>query len=243
MQMAVCPLCGGVMEVEPRAQIRIACPHCGGSLETVMNGRAVILRENKPLKPEDPQAVKLCEKAEKTEDAVKRFNLLTQALEAYPDSLCLNRALLFHGRLHERKAEVIDYSVIKCYLLHPFEAPDAHSEEKRRAYYRELFEDGQLKKCMALSPDGEAFYHDYLKELCAQYVKIFLKGSSRYMVSMFGIPLGKPEKNLSVPAARMIAAMKAEELLTPARRDDLIAAFREGYLMVLGTTEYLDALL
>ena len=243
MQQAICPLCGGSMELEARAQAQVDCPHCQGSLEAVMNGRAVILKARKPLRQEDPQALKLLEAAEKAQDPVKRFKLLSDALSLYPDSLALNRALLFHGRLHERDGKTVDYSVIKCYLLHPFEAPGEHTPQERQACFAELFEGEQLQKCMALSPDGESFYQDYLAEICAQYVQIFLKGSSRHMVSMFGIPLGKPEKNLSHPAAKIIRAIQAEELLTPRQKEDLAAAFRQGYLKVLGSTDYLDALL
>ncbi|MBQ8535994.1 MAG: hypothetical protein IJ461_01115 [Clostridia bacterium] len=243
MQQAVCPLCGGALTLEPQAQPQVFCPHCQGDLEAVMNGRAVILKERRGCPAEEPQAVKLADLARKTQDPQKRYQLLTQALAQYPDSLALNRALLFHGRHHERNSRRIDFSVIKCYLLHPFEAPEAHSEAERQSYYEELFASPQLQKCMALSPDGASFYQAYLQELCAQYVEIFLKGSSRYMVSMFGIPLGRAEKNLSVPAARMIRAMEQEPLLTPAQREELIRAFRLGYEKALGSTACLDALL
>jgi len=243
MQQAVCPLCGGATELEAQPRAQVTCPHCGADLEAVMNGRAVILKAVKPALKEAPEALKICKKAAGTPDPKERYQLLSQGLQKYPDSLSLNRALLFHGRLHEQQSGSIDHSLIKCWLLHPFEAPEAHSENERRAYYAELFEGEQLKKCMTLSPDGETFYHEYLEEICARYVEIFLKGSSRHMVSMFGIPLGQPEKRLSAPAAQMLKAINADELLSPPQKADLTAAFRRGYLRVLGSTRYLDALL
>lgn len=243
MQQAICPLCGGTLTLEPKAQPRLVCPHCQGELQAVMNGRAVILLQLQKAPAEPPQALKLAAQAEKTTDPFKRYDLLCRALAQYPDSLVLNRALLFQGKRREPDKRTIDFSVIKCYLLHPFEEPEAYPEAERKACYEELFASPQLQKCMALSPDGETFYQEYLRDLCAQYVEIFLKGSSRHMVSMFGIPLGRAEKSLSIPASHMIHAMQAEALLTPRQREDLISAFRLGYEKVLGSTACLDALL
>lgn len=244
MQQAVCPLCGEMTSLEPRAQAQVTCPHCGGALEAVMNGRAVILKAAGPPRPEEsPQALALVEKAQGESDPVKRYALLNQAAQAYPDSLAVHKALLYHGRLHQRNPKRIDFSVIKCYLLHPFEEPEAHSEAERQAYIQELFAGPELERCLSLAPDGEAFMAEYLQEISRQYIELFLRGSSRHMRSILGFPLGKADKLLAEPAARMLRQMRGDRLLSSRQQEQLFQAFYEAFKQTVGHTAFLDAAL
>ena len=248
----ICPHCGGRMEVEERPLVSFACPYCAGAVAPSQNGKAWILTPGPPglggeaaPQAQDPvnqaKAQLLTERAKEEKDPRRQHELLSQAEKLSPDSLAVQSALLYLGRLHERTAKRVDFSVIKCYLLHAFDRPEEHTPAQREAMLTELFHHPRLKKCLALAPDPEAFMKEYLENLCGQYIALFLKGNNLYMRPFFGFSTGKPEKLLAAPAARIIRAIREDERLEPIQRALLSQAFYAAFSKEMaGHTEYLD---
>ncbi len=248
MMPLICPGCGGRMDIETeRELVPFSCPYCALPLAPQKNGQAVVLKASPvPQSRQDPPAAEdvsgLLRRAQEESDPVKRFSLLQKAEQAAPNDLQIQKALLLHGRLHERDRRKLDFSVIKCYLLHAFEEPEDHPFAQREDMIRELFSEERLVKAMAMAPDGQAFLMDYLTSLSGEYIHLFLRGSSRYMKPIFGFaPAGKPAKLLSSPAADMIRCMMKEPALSQEERNMLASAFYKAYAKEFqGETAYLD---
>ena len=184
----------------------------------------------------------MLKKAGDESDPVKRYALLTKAEQASPQDLRVQKALLKHGRLHERNKHRVDFSIIKCYLLHMFEEPQAHTTTQQEEMIRELFFEERLIKALELADDPEAFLLEYLTELSREYIRLFLQGSNRYMKSIFGFSTGgKPAKLLAVPSAAMIKRMFHEPLMTEDQRKTLSQAFYAAFEQEFdGETVYLN---
>ncbi len=248
MMPLICPGCGGRMDIEAeRELVPFSCPYCAAPLTPQKNGQAVVLRASPaPLSRQAPRAGEdvsdLLRRAQEESDPVKRYAILQKAEEAAPDNLQVQLALLLHGRLHERDRRKIDFSVIKCYLLHAFEEPEAHPFAQREDMLRELFSEERLVKAMELAPDGRAFLREYLMALSGEYIHLFLRGSSRHMKPIFGFaPAGKPSRLLAAPAADMLRCMLREQALSEDQRNMLAGAFYNAFANEFqGETAYLD---
>ena len=118
--------------------------------------------------------------------SVKKHKLLLEAQEQYPDCLEVAQELLFLGRLYERSPRKLDFSVIKCHLLHFYLTPDDFSAAQQQQMRTELFEHPDLRRCQELAPDADAFTRKYLERLSRDFINVFLRGSNRYMHSFFG---------------------------------------------------------
>lgn len=183
--------------------------------------------------------------ANAADDPVYRHQLLKKADELAPNNLAVQRALLMLGRLHERDPKNIDFSVIKCFALHVFESPDKHTEQDIREKTRELFDHPQLKKCLALSSDPDAFLRGYLEELCLEYIRVFLASSSAHSPSLLGFTLKhSAAKCLAAPIAKMLQNMLSSAYLR-ANEQTLLAGvfYRACHRYLNGETRYLDAAL
>lgn len=248
MMPLICPGCGGRMDIEAeRELVPFSCPYCAVPLEPQKNGQAVFLKVSSAPVSRQPASggedvSGLLRRAQEESDPQKRYALLKKAEEAAPSNLQVQMALLLHGRLHERDRRKLDFSVIKCYLLHVFEEPEDHPPAQREAMLRELFFEDRLIKAMEMAPDGQAFMMDYLTALSKEYVYLFLRGSSRYMRPIFGFaPAGKPAKLLAAPAALMLSRMLKEPAHSKEHRDMLASAFYRACDMEFqGETAYLD---
>lgn len=259
MMPLICPGCGGRMDIEAeRKLVPFSCPYCAAHLSPEKNGQAVVLKADvlqaaqaaapdtrpaaepasRPL--EDP--LPYLRKAQEESDPARRYALLLKAEEAAPQDLRVQKALLLHGRLHERDKRKVDFSVIKCYLLHAFEVPQEHAKAQREQMVKELFEEERLLKAMALAGDPQAFLREYLTALSGEYIRLFLKGSSRYMKPVFGFaPIGKPHKLLAEPVAAMIERMLEDPLLTNPQQAMLSRAFYAGFAQEFqGETLFLE---
>lgn len=183
--------------------------------------------------------------ANAAEDPVYRFKLLKRAEALAPDNLGVQRALLMLGRLHERDPKHVDFSVIKCFMLHVFEYPDQHTEEDIREKTREVFDHPQLKKCLALASDADAFLRGYLEEVSLEYVRVFLAASSAYTPSLLGFTLKhSAAKALAAPMSRMLHNMLSSAYLRAGEQTLLAASFyRACHRHLNGETRFLDALL
>jgi hypothetical protein len=237
------------MDIEAeRELVPFSCPYCAVMLTPQKNGQAVVLKASHAAPAhimdapagEDVQA--LLRKAQEESDPVRRYAFLQRAEEADPGNLQVQKALLLHGRLHERDRHRIDFAVIKCYLLHVFEEPESYSFAQREDKIKELISEDRLVKAMDMAPDGQAFLRDYLTALSQEYIHLFLRGSSRHMKPIFGFaPAGKPSRLLAAPAAGMLRCMMKEQALSQDQRDMLAGAFYKAYgLEFQGETAYLD---
>lgn len=219
-----CPACGGMMRLEEGRLLR-ACPYCGAELK----------RENAARGWEIPGPSELEKRLAKESSPKKKYKLILAALEKDPDDFGANRALLYHGRLHEDcvTRHGIDYSIVKCYLFNIFECPEKYTDAELDAKYAELLEGDQLKKVLSLCGDADAFFRDYIRCLAAQYVDLFIRGESRNSTVMFGF------RRSTDSAARLCAEPVKKMLRTialSARLDGreetralLAASVRAGY--------------
>ena len=141
MSPAVCPLCARVHELNPQAMPEaLCCEGCGAALKPRAHGAAVLLEEETVgPPPELPEVKALLERVAKERRPDRKYALIQQALQADPVSFAANRALLYHGRLHEVIKRPGDYSLIKCYLLHIFEEPEAYTAARLDERMQELF--------------------------------------------------------------------------------------------------------
>ena len=208
-----CPRCGEMTEVG--APAGFACGRCGGWVKAVPNGKAWMLQSCARALPGEEEALRLCAQAERAADPVRKKALLDQAAEACPDSLTVQSELLHLGRLWQRTPRRMDYHVVKCYLLHVFEDPAQETPQMRRAMLAELTGDAQLKRCLALAEDPEAFLREYLTRLCREYVRLFLKGSAAYGGRFMGLQVVRLERSLARPVARMLDNMDKAALPAP----------------------------
>ena len=111
-----CPRCGKPVEIAGAA----FCPHCGAPVSAA------------PAAHVPEGALALLEKAEHQTDPVKKHKLLLEAQAQYPDCLEVAQELLFLGRLYERSPRKLDFSVIKCHLLHFYLTPDDFSAAQQQ---------------------------------------------------------------------------------------------------------------
>lgn len=222
-----CPHCGRKLAVEGGAAF---CPFCGGSLAQARQT------------PEKDAVRDVLTKLEEISDPVKKYELLKKTQAEYPDSLAIAEEILFLGRLNERNPKSLDFSVIKCYMLMIYLEPDTIAPDKIDVLRRELFNHPNLDRCLALTDDREAFLNRYLTRLSSQFIDLFLHGSSKYMRRYFGFGLdSRAPKLLAGPTARMLAAMRHDEELTPEQRSMLMHALYAAFSTRLsGDTQWLQ---
>lgn len=219
-----CPVCGGTMRLEEGRLLR-ACPYCGAELS----------REAAARGWEIPGTSELEKKLAKENNPKKKYKLILAALEKEPNDFGANRALLYHGRLHEDciTRRGIDYSVVKCYLFNVFESPEKYTDAELDAKYAELLEGEQLKKVLSLCGDADVFFRDYIRCLAAQYVDLFIRGESRNSTVMFGFrrSLDSTAKLCAEPVREMLRTI-AQSARLDGREETralLAASVRAGY--------------
>lgn len=199
-------------------------------------------RKEEPRVPEGADSMTLLALARNEEDPVRKHQLLLRARDLDKDNLKVQHALLMLGRLYERDVKRVDFSVIKCYILHVYEHPEQHGEEDIRQKTRELFDDAQLKTCLALAPHPESYLRDYLEELSLEYIRLFLAGDSSNVPSLFGITRKHSvARYLAKPMADIIENMLSSAYLR--MQEQQLAAgmfYRACHRYLNGQTEDLD---
>lgn len=212
---AKCPHCG--MDVQKTSAVPARfCPFCGKTLGNAAQG------------PSDLEKRIQAEKNPK-----KKYKIIQDALAAAPDDFDANLALLYHGRLHESltHGNKLDYAIIKCHLLSIFHTPDQYTPQELDAKYEELLRGPQLQKTMALAPDPDALFAEYVYALAAQYVDLFIRGDTRNNSVGFGFMRSQASlARRCAPIVRgMMAMIAGEERMTLPERQLFAAALREGY--------------
>lgn len=210
-----CAYCGGKVHAEGDRPLTI-CPYCA-----------------KPFPEEEKVSSSDLEKRLKAMDSPKKkYKLIMEALQNDPDDFEANKALLYHGRLHEpMKGSGVDYSIIKSHLLSVLEYPETYREEILREKYEELLRGPQLLKTMRLAPDAESFFWTYLRRLAFEYIDLFIRGDSRYNRSAFGIFRSNSTiaRKCAVPVRRMLQNVKSTPYLDDTQRMILKDAIIDGY--------------
>lgn len=206
---------------------------------------AFFTRKQARALPDYPDAESYVHAAASEDDPVFCLRLLDRAEALAPDSLPVQRAKLMLGRLYERDPGKIDFSVIKCYMLHVFEYPDRHQESDIRLKTREVFDHPQLQRCLALAADPDAFLRGYLEDISLEYIRVFLASSASHMPSVLGFTLRhSPAHYLAAPMAQIIANMLSSAYLR-ANEQQLLAGmfYRACHRYLNGDTRHLDAAL
>ena len=217
MAERLCPRC---LKPIPEGDLAAFCPFCGEKLHAGLDLSAVLAETN----------------------PVKKHDRLLALHKEHPESLEIAEELLHLGRLYERGKKGVDFSIIKCYLLMIYLEPDTLRKEQIEAFRTELFHHPDLDRCLELAPDRGQFLRRYLGRLSEDFIRLFLKGSSRYMHVILGFSSeGKAPKYLAQPAARMLLAIREDGNLAPAERDMLSRAFYASFARMMdGETRYLD---
>lgn len=195
--------------------------------------------------PRDADSLTLLALAKNAQDPVEKHQLLLKAEELDKDNLKIQHALLMHGRLHERNPKRVDFSVIKCYILHVYEHPEQHEEEDIRLKTRELFDEERLQTCLALAPHPDSYLREYIEELSLEYIRLFLEGDASNVPSLFGITRKHSvARYLAKPMADMVHNMLSSAYLRMHEQQLLAGIFyRACHRYLNGKTEYLDSLL
>ena len=223
--LPICPRCHKTVQTAEA----VFCPFCGAPVHQPQH-----------TLPED--AKKILEQVEKINDPVKKHALLAEAEKQYPDVLEIAEELLFLGRLHERSSRKLDFSVIKCHLWHLYLTPSEFSQEQKNAMREELVNHPQLQKCLSLASDPQSYMRRYLEKLGADFVSLFMKGSSRYNQTIFGIRFGtRMEKILAEPMAFMMDNIRKDMELEESQREMVYDAIYRAFQMETGgDTRWVD---
>ena len=224
----ICSQCGMAIDGEGIA----FCPYCGVKL---------VQAEEKTGSPE---AAKWIRKALAATSYPERKKILLQGLEACPGDREIGWELLFVGEPQKRRRGM-DFSIIRCWVLDIYHKPGEFTGEERDRMREQLFDAPVLVRELERYEDPEGKQQEYLARLCREYLDIFLEGSNTVMGNLFGIQIGSNrEKKLAVPVAGMIACMKADEKLSPEKREQLWKTMYQAYAAKTGgKTEYLDRML
>ena len=226
MQNISCSRCGKSFEAVSGA---LFCPFCGATF-------------GKEQEAEPEGAREALQKAEKTEDPKEKHRILLEVEKEFPQSLGIAEALLFLGRLYERGGKHVDFSIIKCHLLMMYLTPGQFSSAKKEEMRQELFASPQLEKCMEHSGDPEAFLRRYLLRLSAEFIRLFLRGDSRYMMRVFGFGMESlAAKRLAAPVTEMLQYMEEDAHLSREQREMLMDMLYQAFSQDMGgETRWLD---
>ena len=167
---------------------------------------------------------------------------LLQAEALAPSDLRVQRALLMLGELPRRDPRNPDRHLIKCYLFHGFECPEAYDEAAQRFMARALLDHPRLRRCLALSPDPDGFLREYLIALSGQYIHMFLLGERGHLPTLFGFTLPRRVPvAMAEPAAAILRNIFLCPFLTEAEQGLIAGCFYRAYYQALsGQTGPLD---
>ena len=220
-----CAKCGRETEMNGAA----FCPFCGAALEAA-------------AAPNDEKVTEWLGKIAAVASLPEKKKVIEKAREALPNCPEIEWEALFIGHEKKHKRNSIDFSIVKSYLLQLWLTPKEFDRETAEEIRTELFGDPQLIKCLEMAGDRQACLEAYLKRLSAEFIDVFLDGSTTWNGSFFGFRMDKrKEKTLAVPAARVILNVRKDEGLTGEQREVLernfYAAFKEWSK---GATQWLE---
>ena len=206
------------------------CTHCGHE----MRDEAVKFCSNcgAALHVEVAEPSPFAQRLQQETKPDRKYQLIQAVLAENPDDFEANEALLFLGRLHEkRRGRALDFSIIKCHLLCIYDEPEKLSADAYDEKHHELFEGEQLMRTMALAKSPGAFFKAYLERMAREYIDLFIRGDSRYATWGFGFSrsMDSLAKTCAEPVRRMIARVQDDERLDDERRALLERAVADGF--------------
>lgn len=181
-----CPVCGKLINYD--AEKPVFCFVCGSRLEGDLSAEETLIAE--ALKEKDP---------------VRRHDKLLQAKAQYPESLEVERQLLYLGRLWERGGKP-DFYRIPFWPLSVFETPRLFSKKQREQMIDTFFDNPELDRVANMSPDRQEFINEYLEYMAKEYVEMFIK-SSTSNTTFLGFRR-KPEDVMKKSASCLCAILK-----------------------------------
>ena len=208
------------------------CPYCGAKLGEEPAQRKI-----------SPEVEEWLRKVKAASNLPKRKDILEAARHACPDEPELEWEWLFIGHKNPKPPRgMMDFSIIKCYLLHIYRKPEVFSAARREEMRREIFGDPQLQRCLALSDNPDRKLEEYLLRLTREYIELFLEDDNQVMGVVFGFRLSRNKaKRLAEPVAYMLQRIKTDEGLTAEQREQLFSAFYKSFsLRMEGETAWLD---
>ena len=233
---AVCPACAKVHALDVEHLPETLTCACGAELVPTRYEAAVMLhkpRARAAAPAERPEVAALVAQADATKHPKKQYDLLQKAAALDPDSFLANRALLYHGRLHECVQRPGDFSCIKCHLLDMYHAPASYTDAQLEAMVTELFADPLLARTLALSGDAEGCLHEYLLQLARGYVSLFLRGRSDVSRTFLGFsrPQSEVQDWCAHAVADMRAAVREDARLEEPQRGQLLHALEVAFVL------------
>lgn len=214
----------------------LVCPRCHRAAQTAEAAFCAYCGAPIRLPKELPAELEaLLKRIGDTQDPVEKHRLIEDGILRYPESLELAEEKLYLGRLYERSPRKVDFSVIKCYVWHMYLTPNEFDESRKDEMRREILSHPDLERCLALAEDRELYMRRYLERLAQDFISLFLKGSSRYNGSFFGIKLGgRMGKLLAEPTARIMHNIHEDSALTSQQRETMYEAFYRAFLTETG---------
>ena len=175
----------------------------------------------------------------------ERYEQLLIRERENPGDLAVQRELLLLGDNWKKDGRNPDPSLIKCYLFHAFEHPEAHDEQQQENMAREFFDAPRLQTCLALAKDPDAFMKEYLGEMARSYIDIFIWHQKEHVPSLFGfVPPKRIPRYLAIPMGDVVRNIFLCPFLSLEEQQLLAGVFyRACYGFLNGQTEHLDAAL
>lgn len=222
MKEIVCNKCYKKNIVNDNPQF-IFCQYCGNKIE---------------LSNDNIEIMRLVDNTLVDKDPVRIHKNLLELESKYPYNLYIKKALLLQGRLHERNAKHLDYSVIHCYLLNIFLEGELFKGQKQQ-FIDELTSSPKLLECLALSENKNLFLQEYYYEISKRFIELFLMGSNKYMKQFFGLSFSRnPAKTLAEPCSRIIKSILSTSELKD-YRFVLAKAFYNAFTNKFGDAHYI----
>lgn len=195
------------------------------------------------LLPDDANTLFTMAKA--TTSVERQYEYLTKAETLEPDNLLIQRELLMIGELYRRNPRYPDVTLIKYYIFHIFQEPKAHNEEETRLMAREFFDHPRLLRCLELTDKKEEFMQDYLIDMSASYIRVFLEGDSQIVPSFLGFNFSKHGADfMAHPVYRIITNIYQCPYLSEEEQKLLAKMFYRAFSREMGgQTPKLDGLL
>lgn len=195
-----------------------------------------------PPRVDDLDVAALLSRARNAKDPRDAHAYLTHAEALAPQNLSVQRELLMRGNLHLRDSRRPSFHVIKCYLLHALEHPEAHDEAEQHRMIREIFDHPRLARCLSLSSTPDIFLRDYLQELCADYVRIFILPDASHRRDILGFSLPAAlAATMAAPAYDVLHNIFLSPDLSQQEQQQLASAFYRAYAAQMnGRTQPLD---
>lgn len=211
MNTFICKSCGGKWEyadVLPKF-----CPLCGK--EIAAEG------ENK--------VASLLAEAAKTEDPVKKHDILTEALKLAPADPEVNRQILCLGRMYERGGKP-DFYRIPFWPLTALERPGELPRKEKEKMMDAFFRNPEVGRVAELFPDKSAFLAEYYDYMALMYVDIMMKGSTANN-SFLGFPRRKEEvcRRCAGGLVNMLKNLEKAELPTTEQKQLLHASLIKAF--------------